>query len=114
MLQERDRTKRIPDETLKQAAQVLRVLAHAPRLRIIELLLDNRMNVGELAEELDLAPHAVSQHLNHMRAHGLLDSTREGRQVFYRVVNPHAANCIQCIRQHGTGSGEVNPGGDRI
>jgi len=88
---------------LEQAAAVLRVLAHPHRLGIVELLMIQRHTVGELAEALGLAPHAVSQHLNHMKAFGILDSQRHGREVYYRVANPNAVNVIECIRRHGDG-----------
>ncbi len=93
----------IPMQALEQCAAVLRVLAHPHRLKIVELLIEHDLTVGELAEQLDLRPAAVSQHLNHMKAHGLLASVRDGRQVYYGVANPHAINVIDCIRKHGAG-----------
>lgn len=90
-------------DTLEAAAACLRVLAHPHRLKLVELLMTDRHTVGELAEELDLAPAAVSQHLNQMKAHGLLAAERDGRAVYYRVVNPNAVNVIRCIRKHGHG-----------
>ncbi len=85
---------------LEESARVLRVLAHPHRLKFVELLMGGRLSVGELAEAVDLAPSAVSQHLNHMRAHGILDVEREGRTAYYRVDNPNAINVIQCIHRH--------------
>jgi len=90
---------------MEHAAEVLRVLAHRDRLRIVEALLAGRLSVGEVASRLDLAPAATSQHLNHMRAHGILDVERDGRTAYYRVCNPNAARLIECIRQHGDGRG---------
>lgn len=87
-------------DTLEQAAKVLRVLAHPHRLKLVELLESDRHTVGELALQLELAPHAVSQHLNQMRAHGILEARRNGRVVYYRVISPHALTLIQCIRKH--------------
>jgi DNA-binding transcriptional ArsR family regulator len=94
------KTKAIPSEVLERMAAALRVLAHPHRLRIVELLMDQDLTVGELAEALDIAPSACSGHLNLMRAHGLLASGREGKAVYYRVDDPSAANVIQCIRKH--------------
>lgn len=93
----------LPERLLEQAAGVLRVLAHPHRLRIVELLSLQRHTVGELAEAIGLAQHAVSQHLNHMKAHGILDSRRVGRNVYYSVANPNALNILECIRNHGHG-----------
>lgn len=86
--------------SLEAAAGVLRVLAHPHRLRIVELLLEDRLPVGELARLLELAPNAVSQHLNQMKAHGILSAQRDGREVHYQVVSPHAKTLINCIRKH--------------
>ena len=33
-------------------------------------------------------------------AHRILDSQRDGRNVCYRVVNPHARTVLGCIRRH--------------
>ena len=92
--------KAIPMEVLENIAGALRVLAHPHRLKIVELLMENGLSVGELASELGIPPSACSQHLNLMRAHGLLASSRDGKAVYYRVDNPSAANVISCIREH--------------
>ena len=54
--------------------------------------------MGELAEAVDLPAAAVSQHLNIMRAHGLVEAEREGRHVFYKVLGPQARTIIGCLR----------------
>jgi DNA-binding transcriptional ArsR family regulator len=87
-------------EVLEQTALALRVLAHPHRLKIVELLEQRDLSVGELALELGIAPNACSQHLNLMRAHGLLDSRRDGKVVFYKVGHPSALSVIQCIRKN--------------
>lgn len=89
---------------LEQAAAVLKVLAHPHRLKMVELLSRRRYSVGELAEQLQLAPNAVSQHLNQMKDRGILSVEREGRTAYYRVTNPNAGNVIRCIREHGSGT----------
>ncbi len=90
---------------LEQTAAVLRVLAHPHRLKIVELLMGRgKLRVGDLAEALQLAPSAVSQHLSHMRAHQILSVRREGRAAYYFVNNPNATHVIECIRKHGCGS----------
>jgi DNA-binding transcriptional ArsR family regulator len=90
----------IPMETLERVAAALRVLAHPHRLKMVELLGAHELTVGELADRMDLPQAACSQHLNLMRAHGLLRARREGRTVLYEVANASARNVIQCIREH--------------
>lgn len=85
---------------LEQVASVLKVLAHPLRLRMVERLSAERLTVGQLSLELNMAPAAVSQHLNFMRSHGILSATRQSRCVYYRVVSPYAATLLSCIRRH--------------
>jgi len=99
-------TEALSQEHAAAAAEVLRVMAHPVRLRIADLLLGDWHSVGELAETLGLAPSAVSQHLNHMRAHRILDVHREGRTAYYDVVSPQCHALLDCIRRHA-------PRGDR-
>ena len=90
----------IPMAKLTQAATMFRVLGHPHRLRICELLIADRVSVGELADHLAIPPNAVSQHLNIMKAHGLLDCERDGKTVYYRVADPRPVWLLDCIRQH--------------
>ncbi|MCB9849823.1 MAG: winged helix-turn-helix transcriptional regulator [Phycisphaerales bacterium] len=91
---------RIPADVLESVAAALRVLAHPHRLRVCELLENTDLSVGQLAAELAISPAACSQHLNLMRAHGLLSCRRDGKVVYYQVAHPHARNVIHCIRDH--------------
>lgn len=90
----------IPLAVLARCAAAFRVLAHPHRLKIVELLAHRRLCVGDLARRLDLPQAACSQHLNLMRAHGLLAAERDGKIVYYRVANRSALNIIDCIRDH--------------
>ena len=87
-------------QMLGRAARALRVMAHPVRLKMIELLMSRPISVGDLAEIVDQPPAAVSQHLNIMRAHGIVEARREGRQVYYEVISPQAEFMIDCLRRH--------------
>jgi DNA-binding transcriptional ArsR family regulator len=41
----------------------------------------------------------ASEHLRLMQRCGFLDSQKEGRKVFYRVVEPHLKNIMKCIEE---------------
>ena len=86
-------------DALGQAAECLRVLAHPHRLRMIQMLLSGNYTVGELAESCDLPTAMSSEHLRLMQRCGLLDSEKDGRKVFYRVVEPHLKSIMTCIEE---------------
>ncbi len=80
-----------------QAAECLRALAHPVRLRMVQLLLDGRFTVGELAEDCQVPNNVASEHLRLMLRCGFFYTEREGRKVFYRVAEPHLAQLMACI-----------------
>lgn len=92
----------IPLKELVRVAQVLRLLAHPHRLKILEILRAGKGTpVHEVAGRLGLSPAATSQHLNHMRRVGLVAAEREGREVRYRVADPRSVRVLDCICKGG-------------
>lgn len=91
------KTRLLDLETLGEAAECLRTLAHPHRLRIVQMLLRGRYTVGELADECGIASHMASEHLRLMQRCGFLASEKEGRRTFYRVVEPHLQSIMRCI-----------------
>ncbi len=86
-------------ESLGEAAECLRTLAHPHRLRMIQMLLQADFSVGELAEACGLPSAMASEHLRLMQRCGFLKSEKDGRQVFYRVAEPHLKKILSCIEE---------------
>jgi ArsR family transcriptional regulator len=76
------------NEITVMQAEVLRTLANPRRLEILHRLADGPCEVGRLAEHLGLSQPNVSQHLAVLRASGLVDADRDGREVRYRLSDP--------------------------
>jgi DNA-binding transcriptional ArsR family regulator len=84
-------------ESLGQAAECLKTLAHPHRLRIVQMLLGGRYAVGELAEACGIPSHMASEHLRLMQRCGFLDVEKEGRCAYYTIAEPHLAGIMACI-----------------
>ena len=67
--------------------QSLSALADPTRRRIVELLARGDRTAGELAENFDMSAPAISQHLNVLRAAGLV-TTRVAGQSRIQSLNP--------------------------
>lgn len=87
----------LPLPALNQAAECLGILAHPHRLRIVQLLLAGEYTVGELADACQIAPHMASEHLRLMQRCGFLESRKDGRRRYYRVVEPHLKQLMACV-----------------
>jgi DNA-binding transcriptional ArsR family regulator len=67
--------------------QSLLAIADPTRRRIVELLAERDRTSGELVDEFDLSAPAISQHLNVLRAAGLVTTRAEG-QTRIQALNP--------------------------
>jgi DNA-binding transcriptional ArsR family regulator len=92
----------VPDrdgELTQMQAATIRALASPHRLRIVGLLRSGPREVNEIARHLDAAQATVSQHLAVMRAAGLVEATRDGRLVSYRLADPEIGDACDVMRR---------------
>jgi DNA-binding transcriptional ArsR family regulator len=86
-------------DRLATAAECFKILAHPQRLRIVELLLQDRYTVGELAEKCGIPSNIASGHLRLMQRCGFLAPERDGRNVYYQIAEPCLGKFMACIRE---------------
>ncbi len=86
------------DEIYQLQAEVLKTLASPRRLEILHRLAEGPCEVGRLAEELGLSQPNVSQHLALLRAAGVVEAERDGREVRYRLADPDVIVACSIMR----------------
>ncbi len=110
--------KRVDDEQVSLAVEVLRILADATRLRILLALAEGasdpsdgtaEMSVGELADAVGARPSGVSQHLAKLRMARLVTTRRLGTQVLYQVANEHVSQLVGDALRHSEHLGPGTP-----
>ncbi len=81
----------LKDQTSTHLADLFGALSDPTRLRIISVLLDGEMNVGDIAEQLEMSESAMSHQLRGLRHMKLVRSRKNGRQVYYALDDDHVA-----------------------
>jgi len=89
----------MPLERLAEAAECMRVMAHPVRLRVVDILMQGRYAVHELAELCELPPHQMSEHLRLLQGRGLLSAQRQGRTIYYALASERLPMFLNCIRK---------------
>ena len=64
---------------------VFRALADPTRRRVLALLRERPMSAGELADRFDVSKPTMSAHFAVLREAGLIDSTKHGKTIIYRL-----------------------------
>ena len=93
-------------------AEMCQALANQHRLAIMYALKDGEKCVGDVAAELDISVHNVSQHLRILRQRLLVRSRKEGQTVYYSVTNPKFVQACGLIRRRCSRS--TGPRGNRF
>ena len=83
---------------LAQAAEMVRVLGHPVRLRIVELLEAGEQTVTQIQAALDSSQAMVSQQLARMRSAGIVEGRRIGTNVWYRIADSRVVRMLDCLR----------------
>jgi DNA-binding transcriptional ArsR family regulator len=72
-----------------ELAGLFKVLASDTRLRLLHALVrGGELCVSELCRKVRMKPQAVSNQLQRLADWGIVDSRRDGLQVFYRITDP--------------------------
>ena len=80
-------------------AGVFQALAHPTRVAIMEYLTYGEMSVGQLCEKIGIEQANASQHLSVLRNKHLVETRKDGNQIFYRLRDPLLGNVFEALRK---------------
>lgn len=91
---------KIDRSQFEEVAYLLKALAHETRLCIImQLSRNEEMSVSELLGTFECEQSLLSHHLTDMRAKGILNCRREGKNSFYSLKNKRITKMLKCVMQ---------------
>ena len=85
------------DAAAAEAADMLKALSNAGRLRILCALVPGDLSVGELEKALGASQSYVSGQLLRLRSEGLVSCEREGRSMRYSLADPRVRPILERI-----------------
>ena len=81
----------LPEDLLTDIVETFRMLSDPTRAQLVYLLTRQEYSVNELNEFVQVSASAVSHHLAKLRAVRLVQTRREGNQIFYSIDDRHVA-----------------------
>jgi len=86
-------------QQMEQAAYTLKAISNGTRLCVISLLAEKEeLNVSEIGEKLQCEQSLLSHHLTDMRAKGILNCRRDGKNCYYSLKNKQITKILDCIQ----------------
>jgi ArsR family transcriptional regulator len=85
---------------IEKVAFILKAIGNPLRIGIIDALRTNQeLTVKELTRQLEAEQSLVSHNLLNMKLKGILDSRREGKNIYYRLKLKEVLKVIECMEQ---------------
>ena len=91
---------KIHDDHIQELAYIFRLLGDANRLKVIMTCRDESVAVGDIVKKTGLSQPLVSHHLRLLKAARLLRSEKQGKQVFYMLLDDHVKCVIEDMLTH--------------
>jgi len=89
-----------------RACSLMRVMSNPDRLMLLCQLAQGERRVGELEELLDIQQPTLSQQLAVLRDESLVETRREGKQIFYRITSDTVLAVLAVLYQQYCASPE--------
>jgi rhodanese-related sulfurtransferase len=89
------------DKVYDELAKITRALANPHRLEIIELLAQGDYSVEQIAIQTSLSIANASQHLQVLKTAQLVEVSRNGNYIHYRLANTNVFKAWKALRELG-------------
>ena len=86
-------------EQIEAISKLLKSMSHPIRLKILCLLQEQEMSVGEIRNQVETTNANVSQHLNILRSQGIIDFRKDANFIYNRITDQRILALIEKMRQ---------------
>lgn len=87
------------DEQIDAMSKLLKSMSHPIRLKILCLLQDKELSVGDIRDQVETTNANVSQHLNILRSQGIIDYRKDANFIYNRITDRRIIDLIQTMRK---------------
>ena len=94
----------LTSEKLMEVARILKTISHPVRLEVLELLeKEEPLDVSTIRERLDrkVEQSMLSHHLTKMKDNGIISSYKNGKNIYYSIVDKHILKIFDCMQKSG-------------
>ena len=91
----------IPEETeLYDLAELFKVFGDSTRIKILYVLVESDMSVGDIAQALNMTQSSISHQLRVLKQSRLVRFRREGKNIVYSLADDHVHTIMSQGLEH--------------
>ena len=84
-------------EAAESACALMKVLSNPDRMLLLCELAEGERNVGELQDAVGVQQPTLSQQLAVLREENLVETRRDGKNIYYSIASPQAMAVLQVL-----------------
>ena len=88
------------EEELYDLAELFKVFGDSTRMKIIAALLEEELNVSEIAAITNSTPSAISHQLRVLKQAKLVKGRKDGKAVYYSLDDDHVRKIYEIGKEH--------------
>lgn len=94
------KNKLLEEDTIIDIAELFKVFADSTRVKIINVLLENKLCVGDIATLVGSTQSAISHQLRILKSAKLVKYTKIGKTVYYELGDDHVKKLFSVGKEH--------------
>ncbi len=87
------------DDQIEVMAKLLKSMSHPIRFKILCLLKEKEISVGDLRDQVASSRANITQHLNILRNEGVIDFRKDANLIYNRITDMRILALIEKMRQ---------------
>lgn len=89
----------LQDEQVLAIARLMKSISHPIRFKILCMLQDEEVSVGDLRDRLQTSGPNITQHLNILRNQGIIDFRKDANYIYNRIIDERIIELIGTMLQ---------------
>ena len=90
----------LEEDTIIDIAELFKVFADSTRVKIINVLLENKLCVGDIAALVGGTQSAISHQLRVLKQAKLVKGRKDGKAVYYSLDDDHVRKIYEIGKEH--------------
>ena len=86
----------------EEVASFFKIVGDPTRCKIISVLKENEMCVGDISNVLSMTKSSICHKLSKVKGQGVVKSRKEGKEVYYSLDDEHVAEIFALTVEHIT------------
>ena len=87
------------DSLRQYKAGIFQALGHPTRIAIVEFLIEGELSVSQICDNVGIEQSNASQHLAVLRNKHIVQTRKEGNQIYYSLRDPLLGKVLEIMRE---------------